>query len=239
MSAFRIRTPLLAGSPRRAVRIVRAAAVALGAAAVIVFCGCASTKAPTDIDLSGQWQLDTAASDNVEARVTEAVDRADARWQRQLRARATAMGLPVGRGRSPSSGDEMGQPGSEQVVSNPFIGPDFDQLHQHLVQILAAPSTLRLDVQEQEQAVTIQSDHLPARDYQPGEHFVRFDEFGNATVSSGWSGRAFVVHERYMSHATLTERYEVDPKSGTLTYTRVLKDPTVGNIELKSVYHQA
>ena len=147
------------------------------------------------------------------------------------------MGFPVGRSRGSTSGDEMGQPGSEPIVATPFIGPDFTQLHQHLMQILAAPSSLRLDVQEQ--TVTIHSDHLPARDYQPGEPFVRFDEYGNATVSSSWSGRAFVVHERYMSHATLTERYEVDPKSGTLTYTRQLKDPTLGSIELKSIYHHA
>jgi hypothetical protein len=236
MSAFRIRTPMTAGPLWRAVRVC-ALVLCAAAGGAITLSGCASTKAPTDPNLSGQWQLDTASSDDAEARVTQAVDRADARWQRQLRARATAMGLPAGRGRGPSSGDETGAPGSEPVVANPFIGPDFKQLHDHLVQILTAPSSLRLDVQEQ--AVTIQSNHLPARDYQPGEPFVRLDEYGNGTVSSSWSGQAFLVHQHYMSHAILTERYEVDSKSGTLTYTRLLKDPTVGNIELKSVYHHA
>ena len=199
----------------------------------MVLFGCASTKAPTDVDLGGQWQLDAASSDNVDARVTQAVDRAEARQRQRMR----AMGMYGGRSRGTANGEEMGQPGSEPVVATPFIGPDFKQLHQHLLQILTAPSTLRLDVQDQ--TVTIQSDRLPARDYQPGEPFVRFDEYGNATVSASWSGPAFVLHERYMSHATLTERYEVDAKSGTLTYTRQLKDPTVGTVELKSVYHHA
>jgi hypothetical protein len=220
---------MTAGSPRRT---VRAAAVAIGAAAAMVLFGCASTKAPTDVDLGGQWQLDAASSDNVDARVTQAVDRAEARQSQRMRTMAAQ-----NRARGLSSGDEMGQPGSEPVVSVPFIGTDFKQLHQHLLQILTAPSTLRLDVQDQ--TVTIQSDRLPARDYQPDEPFVRFDEYGNAKVSANWSGPAFVLHERYMSHATLTERYEVDAKSGTLTYTRQLKDPTVGTIELKSVYHHA
>jgi len=193
-------------------------------------CGCASTKAPTDVNLSGQWQLDTAASDNVDTRVAQAVDRAEARWRQRVR------NMSYGRSRA-VSGDEMGQPGSELVIATPLIGPDFHQLSQHLLQILGAPPSLRLDVQEE--TVTIQNDHLPSRDYQPGEPFVRFDEYGNATVSCGWSGSAFVVHERYMSHASMTERYEVDVKTGTLTYTRELKDPTVGNIELKSVYHHA
>lgn len=223
---------MTAGSLTRA---LRAGAVALGAAAAmaVALYGCASTKAPTQVDLAGQWQLDPASSDDVEARVTRAVDSAESR-QRQ---RARAMGYNLGRSRGAPSGDEMGGAGSEPVVTTPFIGPDFSQLHQHLMQILTAPSRLRLEIQDQ--TVTIESDHLPARDYQPGEPFVRFDEYGNATVSSGWSGRAFVVHERYMSHATLTERYEVDAKSGTLTYTRELKDPTVGSIELKSIYHHA
>jgi len=218
---------MTAGSPGRT---VHAAAVAIGAAAALVLFACASTKAPTDIDLGGQWQLDAASSDNVDARVSQAVDRAEARQRQRMRTMAAQ-----NRARGLSSGDEMPQSGSEPVVSVPFIGTDFKQLHQHLLQILGAPSSLRLDVQDQ--TVTIQSDRLPARDYQPGEPLVRFDEYGNATVSASWSGPAFVLHEHYMSHATLTERYEVDAKSGTLTYTRQLKDPSVGTIELKSIYH--
>jgi hypothetical protein len=230
MNAFRTRTPISAALLRRA---LRARAMALGAAAIVAsatVCGCASTKAPTDVNLSGQWQLDTAASDNVDTHVAQAVDRAEARYRQRVRS------MTYGGGRSRAGGgDDMGQPGSEPVIASPFIGPDFRQLREHLLQILGAPPSLRLDVQEE--TVTIQSDHLPSRDYQPGESFVRFDEYGNATVSCGWSGSAFVVHERYMSHAAMTERYEVDAKTGTLTYTRELKDPTVGNIELKSVYH--
>ena len=119
------------------------------------------------------------------------------------------------------------------ALTTPVIGPDFAQLRAHLLQVLGAPPSLSLSVAQD--SVVIRSDNLPARDYQPGESFVRFDEYGNATVSCGWSGQAFVVRERYLGHAALTERYEVDPKSGTLTYTRELKDPALGNIELKSV----
>jgi hypothetical protein len=198
----------------------------------MVLFGCASTRAPADVDLGGQWQLDAASSDNVEARISQAVDHAEARQRQRMRTMAAQ-----NRARGLSSGDEMGQPGSEPVVSVPFIGTDFKQLHQHLLQILSSPSSLRLDIQDQ--TVTIQSDHLPPRDYLPGEPFVRVDEYGNANVSASWSGPAFVLHERYLGHGTMTERYEVDPKSGTLTYTRQLKDSTVGNIELKSVYHHA
>src|SRR5579862_1397498 len=231
MNALHTRTPVSAASLRRA---LRARALALGAAAIaasVIVCGCASTKAPTDVNLTGLWQLDTAASDNVDTRVAQAVDRAEARWRQRVRNMSYG-----GRSRA-VSGDEMGQPGSEPVIAAPLIGPDFAGLSQHLRQILCAPPSLRLDIQEE--TVTIQSDHLPSRDYQPGESFVRFDEYGNATVSCGWSGSAFIVHQRYMSHASMTERYEVDTKTGTLTYTRELKDPTVGSIELKSVYHHA
>jgi hypothetical protein len=201
--------------------------MAVAVAATATFCGCASTEAPADVGLGGQWQLDAASSDNVETQVSQAVDKAEARQRKRL----NAMAMASGRGRGGLGTDQTGQ------LPMPYVGPDFRQLRQHLLQMLAAPPSLRMDVQEE--TVTIENDHLPGRDYQPGERFVRFDEYGNATVSCGWSGRAFVVRERYTSHAGLTERYEVDPKSGTLTYTRELKDPTVGNIELKSIYHHA
>src|SRR5262249_50684357 len=140
---------------------------------------------------------------------------------------------PAGSGNGSDSSSNGNEP--PQVVAMLVLGPDFGQLRTHLLQILRAPPNLSLSVGDV--SVTIQIDHLPARDYQPGESFVRFDEYGNANVSSGWSGQAFVVRERYMSRAALTERFEVDAKAGTLIYTRELKDPAVGSIALKSVYH--
>jgi hypothetical protein len=200
-------------------------------ALAIISAGCASTQAPADSGLAGQWQLDAVASDNVEARVKQSIDRAEARERERLR---SGYGAVAGMRTGPA-GSEAGSDSGGPYFPTPRVGPDFAQLRAHLLQILAAPMSLSLQVQPD--SVTVQSDRLPARSYQPGESFVRFDEYGNATVSSGWSGNAFFVRQRYLGRGTLTERYEVDPKSGMLTYTRALKDPTVGSIELKSIYH--
>jgi hypothetical protein len=213
----------------RGARVLRVSALGALGALVAVLTGCATTQAPADTGLSGQWQLDAAASDNVPARVTRLIAQAEARLRKRLRSGYGAANPVLSRDQGGDAG------GSAVLLPMPVVGPDFQQLRTHLLQLLTAPASLSLQVQPD--TVTIQSDHLPANDYQPGESFVRFDEYGNATVSSGWSGQAFVVRHRYLSSGALTERYEVDPKSGILTYTRDLKDPTVGPIELKSIYH--
>jgi hypothetical protein len=212
---------------------------ALGLSALAAIAACVTARAPADTELTGTWQLDPAVSDNVDAQVTQAVNKAEARERRRRPAFAAEAGDVPARGRRGGTGNDSGSGANEppQVMALPIVGPDFGQLRTHLLQILGAPPSLSLSIGEV--SVTIQIDHLPARDYQPGESFVRFDEYGNANVSSGWSGQAFVVRERYMSRGALTERYEVDPKAGTLIYTRELKDPAVGSIELKSVYHHA
>jgi hypothetical protein len=202
---------------------------ALGAL-VAMLAACATTQAPADTELGGPWQLDATASDNVPARVTQVIARAEARFRQRMRNAYGAANPVVSRGQG-------GDAGSGPLLPTPIVGPDFPQLRTHLLQILTAPPSLSLQVQPD--TVTIQSDHLPQNDYQPGESFVRFDEYGNATISSGWSGQAFVVHHRYLSGGALTERYEIDPKSEALVYTRDLKDPIVGHIELKSIYHHA
>jgi hypothetical protein len=221
----------------------------LGLSALAAVAACVAARAPADSELAGNWQLDPTVSDNVETQVTQAVNKAEEKERQRRRRLVGGAGEadgggsrsrrggsgPAGSGAGNDTGSETNEP--PQVVAIPFLGPDFGQLRTHLLQILGAPPILSLSVGEV--SVTIQSDHLPARDYQPGESFVRVDEYGNANVSSGWSGQAFVVRERYTSRAALTERYEFDPKAGTLIYTRELKDPAVGSIELKSVYHRA
>ncbi len=223
--------------PRVALRSRSAGVLRVGAlrgsalgALVAVLAACATTQAPADTALGGEWQLDAAASDDVPARITQVIARAEARFRQRVRNGYGAANPGFGRGQG-------GDAGGGALLPTPMVGPDFPQLRTHLLQILTAPPGLSLQVQPD--TVTVQSDHLPASDYQPGESFVRFDEYGNATVSSGWSGQAFVVRHRYLGGGALTERYEVDPKSGILTYTRDLKDPTVGHVELKSIYHHA
>lgn len=190
---------------------------------------CATTQAPPDSGLNGHWRLDAAASDNVATLVAGAVTRAQARLRKRH-------GFFGGRGAGGTGGGDEDFDTSGDVLGNGgTIGPDFQQLRERLTEALGTSTTLVVNVQPD--AVDIQRDNLPARDYQPGESITRYDEYGTANLSSRWSGKAFELRQRYTSGARLEERYEIDP-SGALLDLRTLQDPTVGKLQVKSVYRR-
>ncbi|MGH8143571.1 MAG: hypothetical protein ACREU2_13770 [Steroidobacteraceae bacterium] len=221
-------------------------------AAIILILGtvlgaCASSQVPADSALSGHWRLDTAASDNVGAKIAQSIDSARARLRRRLGAgrfgRLPRNGNASGNASGGSGGGaDRGDNGTEdnattvdQFGNITAIGPDFEQLRSRLADALDVPPMLMLDVHPG--AIEIQSDGLPARDYNPGEKFTRVDEYGTAVLDSRWAGNAFVLTEHYTSGARLTERYELGP-GGALDCTRSLSDPTIGKLQIKSVYRR-
>jgi hypothetical protein len=222
--------------PWRTVAWVALCSVLLGA--------CATTQAPPDSGLSGQWRLDAAASDNIAMVVSGAVSKAQARLRRRnarFFGRSGGAGPGVAGGNAGGGGDADNGGGEDDTATdvfgdNPRIGPDFRELRSRLMDALGASASLALGVRPG--TVEVQRDQLPPRDYQPGERTTRYDEYGTAILSSAWDGKAFELRQRYTSGARLTERYEVGT-GGTLLYTRTLQDPTVGKVQVKSVYHRA
>jgi hypothetical protein len=201
--------------------------------------GCASTPAPSNTALQGSWQLDGAASDDASARIASAIRTAQERRHRRFAgtSRGGAGGVEGAGEAGPGAGPGEGPDGADSADFGPNgqIGPDFQQLRQRLQQTLGSPQTLTLQVQPDE--VLITRDNLPARDYQPGERLTRFEEYGTALLSAAWKERDFVLAERYTSGARLQERYALDGH-GALVYTRTLRDPTLGRIEIRSLYHR-
>lgn len=178
---------------------------------------CATTQAPPDSGLNGQWRLDAAASDNVAMVVSAAVRKAQASLNRR---RGAFGGVDTA---------------TDVFGSNIVLGPDFQELQAHLLETLSTSARLSLEVKSDD--VEVQRDDLPPRDYQPGEKITRYDEYGTANLSSRWQGKAFELRERYTSGARLVETYEVD-SAGALVYTRTMSDPTVGKLTVKSIYHR-
>jgi len=78
----------------------------------------------------------------------------------------------------------------------------------------------------------------PPREYRLGERISRFDEYGTSVINATWSHGAFALRSSYTSHASHTERYEVDASTGVLTVTQQISDPTVGKIAIRSVYRR-
>ena len=206
----------------------RLASAGLALAAVAALGACVSTPGQANAQLQGRWRIDSAASDDASARIASAIRSAQKHRARHYRG--------GGAGEAP---DDTG--GSDDVAANNFdlgarIGPDFPQLRERLLQTLASPGTLTFKVQSDD--VQIGRDGLPARDYQPGDTITRFEEYGTAQLKSNWKDQAFVLTERYTSGARLEERYALDAH-GALVYTRSLRDPTLGRIEIRSVYQRS
>jgi len=107
----------------------------------------------------------------------------------------------------------------------------------NLVHELSSPRELAIDVDGE--AVRVESDGLPPRDYRPGEGFSRFDAYGTAHMMPLWSHDAFVLRARYTSGASISEQYEVLQGQSTLTLTMALIDPIVGKLKLHSTYRAA
>lgn len=209
---------------RLLVGLVLASLATMGAAALE---SCASTAAPANAPIQGHWRLDSAASDDATARIASAISTS----QRRLR-----RGAP--RGGGPDQGSPPDGPEGDVVnlSGGGFrIGPDFQELRDRLQQTLSTPPTLTFRVQSDD--VQIDRDDLPGRDYQPGDTITRFEEYGTAQLKAAWKDQAFVITERYTSGARLEERYALDGH-GALVYTRSLRDPTVGRIEVRSVYRR-
>lgn len=213
------------------------ASAVLALLTVSALAGCASTPAPANTQLQGQWRMDSAASDDATARIASAIRAAQKQRARHFR----GGGSGPGPGNGGVGGGGGGGGGEDDEAANNFdlgarIGPDFQELRSRLQQTLASPATLTFKVQPDD--VQIDRDGLPGRDYQPGETITRFEEYGTAQLKSGWKDQAFVLTERYTSGARLEERYALDAQ-GALVYTRSLRDPTVGRIEIRSVYRRA
>jgi hypothetical protein len=214
--------------------------------AVILLAGglsaCETTStAPPDSRLSGDWQLDRAASDDPDATIAKVLNQAESKLRRRLAKYGYGpdQTLP-GQGAAPDSapdapdysfdtpGDRYGGPG--------LVGPDFRGLRARLRQALMPPSALSLDIQDD--VVAIGADKLPPRDYRLGEQLSRFDEYGTAIITPNFAHEQFVLKSRYTSHAQRIDTYLVDPASGALTLTQQLTDPTVGRIVLHSIYRR-
>ena len=205
--------------------------------------------------LTGHWQLDRVASDLVGTKVSIAI----ATTEEQLRKHAgnsgygnggTYSGGYGGRGGGAGGNGGGGGPTDTGPVDNGDgtppsledfdafrpLGPDFQQLRHRLLAVLTPPVQLQLDTGSD--FMRIRPDNAPPYDYHTDEDFSRIDEYGTAKLVAGWSGQVFVLSAHYSSHATLIVHYAVDAPANTLTVTANLRDPMVGKIDVRSVYHR-
>jgi hypothetical protein len=251
---------LIARSPQRL------ASPLLAALIVSLVSGCATTSsAPANPSLSGRWQIDKAASDLVDTKVSNAIEATEAQLRKHAGnsgygnggtygggygrgggGRGPGGGGPGGGGGPPDNGQgDTGDTGDDTAPTSledfdafKRLGPDFAEISRRLLGVLTPPNQLQFE--SGSDYVRIKSDNAPPFDYHPDDEFSRIDEYGTAKIDSGWTpGNAFELRARYSSHATLVKHFEVDARKDTLTVTYHLRDPMVGKIDLSTVYHRS
>jgi hypothetical protein len=225
--------------------------LALSLAAVFVLMtatACATTSnAPAEAQLTGPWQLDTAASDVPDAKIAAAVALAESKLRKRLASAGYGQYAPDssggGNGGGGGSGGHRGRGNSggaelngDEFTATGYIAPDFIELRRHLNEVLSTPRVLTIDAQPD--FVRLAGDNMPPRDYPPGDTFTRIDEYGTARIDTKWSGNAFVLRARYSTHATVTATYDTDGHGRTLTVTRNVTDPVAGKISVRSIYRK-
>jgi hypothetical protein len=203
--------------------------------------GCTSTStAPGNPHLSGQWQLDKAASDDANAKISQAIDAAESKLRKRLSDAGFSQYDSSGGngGHRSHRGDSSGGPelNGDEFTQTGFIAPDFAELRRNLRQVLGSPQSLTIEVKPDD--VRLAGDNAPARDYPPDDEFTRIDEYGTARIDTSWTGMTFTLRARYSSKATVTESYTADERAGTLTVMRHLTDPVVGKLTVRAVYRR-
>jgi hypothetical protein len=241
MPQFIARSPQRLASPLMAALIVSLAA------------GCATTSSgPANPKLVGRWQIDQAASDLVDTKVSSAIERTEVQMRKHAGSNGYGNGGTYG-GPGPRGGGGGGGGGAQDNGPNDMgddtaptsledfdafrrLGPDFQEIRRRLLGVLTPPRQLQFDIGGD--YVRVKSDTAPPYDYHSDDEFSRIDEYGVAKIDSGWKESAFELRARYSSRAVLLKHYEVDGRSDTLSVTYHLSDPMVGKIELTSVYHR-
>lgn len=196
--------------------------------------GCSSlapaTSRETLARLSGAWVLDPGQSDDAGAKIAAALPRARPDPGREGHARdgggsppAGAAGPPHGRDVAPPAEGRHGRRQDEQA-----------EVRREMESRLTPFS--RLDVLADPGHFVVVGGDASSRSFEPGETFVRADEFGASEVESGWQGQVYVIHEKPLDgQGDFTETFEVDA-AGQLVCTRRINIPRGGKATVRSVY---
>lgn len=168
----------------------------------------------------GNWQLDAAASDDVE----RALDRSFAEYKppRMKRMRAPR-------------GDIEAEAAAEfEYQLDRMPGPeDRPQLRAEVTRLVAHPQTLRLS--EDRSDIVIEAAGGPTRRVSPGEPHARVDSIGTARITSRWRSGALTIEEDYRRKTVNRETYAVDG-TGRLKVTRSITRPGLPTVTVHSVY---
>ena len=220
-------------------RIARACALLVGAAAALA--GCAgsrlSAEAPAELSLAGAWKLDRTASEDPQ----KVLERMRAEAFSQMRRRVAAAGPGAGarggatrtaqqRDDSPLSVDPAQEPNPHGARPDPLARSPM--AHVLLASIARGDFlTVRQDARE-----LLLDYGNSQRRFTSGTHSVVSAEGGVADQSCGWKGREYVIEIRGQSGPDVTERYALSADGRRLIERLHIGAEELPAVDLTRVY---
>jgi hypothetical protein len=216
----------------RAGRLLRTAVVLLAALAAAA-CGSLATLPPAGgAALAGQWQEDSAASDNFEARLKPLLE---AQRRRMLPRRGAAGARRDGGASGDADSGDVNIPGSEAYAL--VVPPEEpDKVRSRLGDELRPPATLRIAIDGE--ALEMSPDAEPTRRFLPDQTVSRIDSSGAANVESGWDQLAFVIRAHYTNRSERSWRYELESGTNLLRVSFEANAPEFGHFTLLTRYRR-
>ncbi len=181
-----------------------------------------------DARLDGDWQIDTAASDDFDARLQRMAEELRAK----RRNRRGAMG-----GAGPGGPDGGYESGTVPGMAEELPPESRDELQDRLGETFRPPAQLNIETVGDE--IVMHGDALPERRFRLFETVTRMDISGTATISTRWSGPVLLVQLRYTNRSRSEVRYAVDRSGALLNVTLKLSDAIGGKLELHSTYRRS
>lgn len=171
--------------------------------------------------MNGSWQVDPAASDNFDQKLTPLLQQV----RRHEQPRGPLAGEP--------------SPGSGTARIDPLLMPPEDpaKLRTRLGDDLRPAAALRIALIGG--GVEITRDAEPTRQFLPTQSVSRIDTSGTSRLECGWDQGAFVIHAKYTNRGARSWRLEHDAASDTLKVTFVANNPEYGHLELHTLYRRA
>jgi hypothetical protein len=214
------------------------AAVVLLAALAASACGTLATlPPPASAELAGQWQQDSAASDNFETKLTPLLEN---QRRRMLPRHGAAGAAGARRGGGSTSGDRdsggTGESAGEEAYALVLPPEDPDKVRSRLGDELRPAAALFIAMDGD--ALEITRDAEPMRRFLPGQAVSRIDSSGAASVDSGWDQRAFVIRAHYTNRSERSWRYELEAGTHLLRVSFEANAPEFGRFALQTRYRR-
>jgi len=201
---------------------------------IVSLVGCASRKLAElpskSVDLTGEWQLNKAQSDDVQkllqAQFKTMSEREDRMPREMGPMRRPLEGMTRRTGEDELS-EEQRDPGGIRKIRK--------QREERFTSMVQAPERMQITVNGTRFIVK----HEESRDeYRAGERSVVSFGRGVADRTAGWRGSVFIVATRGVEGGSKEERYSLDPQGRLLLVTKLSGD-RMPAVEIKRLYDRA